>query len=38
MDHATQVSGGVMITYDEGSLFLAQVQLSQLDRNDFFFA
>lgn len=37
MDHATKIVGGVLITYDEGSLFLDRVQLSQLDRHDFFF-
>lgn len=30
MDHAEQVTGGVIITYDEGSLFLAQVSYRSL--------
>lgn len=38
IEHATDTPRGVVISYDEGSLLLMDVRLSQLDINDFLFS
>ena len=38
LDHAADTTGGLLITYDEGSLLLETVKLAQLDKHDFLFS
>ena len=38
LDHAADTTGGLLITYDEGSLLLENVKLEQLDKHDFLFS
>jgi Ca2+-binding RTX toxin-like protein len=38
LDHSADTAGGLLITYDEGSLLLQDVKLGQLDQHDFLFS
>ncbi|TWF57191.1 calcium-binding protein [Neorhizobium alkalisoli] len=38
LDHAADTAGGLLITYDEGTLLLENVKLAQLDKHDFLFS